>query len=280
MADQARKAAARQAEEAVAAAARDESAAMAASRAAMLATTRAEPGPSILKRKASDLVGGGDAHGAAAPAKRARMGVKFADQHGGQLTETQFFEVESLKTGTTKGYQSKKSHKEMMKRERELEKNDKLSKSRSSMQRTTDWTTPALLSLSVEVTENAHTPAVSAESEEQQRRLQHRLEVRYLDDSLIAQDPDDSAPDAAAVVAAGGDASLLAGQPGAGSAAVGVGVRVLMLSWESEGDALGKQLVGLQVRSPFSFSFSYSSLMSFPLSLSIALLLLFLRKPH
>ena len=201
MAEQARKAAAqKQAAEELAA---EHQAAALSSR---LLTV--EPGPSILKRKS-------DADGAPPPSKRARLDVKFADDAGKELCEVQFFEVDSFKR-STQGEKSKKTHKEMMKRERLLEKNDLLSKNRNSMQRTTDWTLPLALVLSLEIKENSHVEVHSSEKEEQEKRIVHKLEARYMDESLIPADPDDPAGNV-------GDDEV-------------VEVQVIALKWDTEGD--------------------------------------------
>ena len=201
MAEQARKAAAqKQAAEELAA---EHQAAALSSR---LLTV--EPGPSILKRKS-------DADGAPPPSKRARLDVKFADDAGKELCEVQFFEVDSFKR-STQGEKSKKTHKEMMKRERLLEKNDLLSKNRNSMQRTTDWTLPLALVLSLEIKENSHVEVHSCEKEEQEKRIVHKLEARYMDESLIPADPDDPAGNV-------GDDEV-------------VEVQVIALKWDTEGD--------------------------------------------
>lgn len=60
------------------------------------------------------------------------------------------------------------------------------------MQRTTEWRQPKPLSLSIDVLSNREAPVESLEKEAQSRRLGLVLEVRYLDDSLIPSDPDDS----------------------------------------------------------------------------------------
>lgn len=60
------------------------------------------------------------------------------------------------------------------------------------MQRTTEWRAPKPLVLSIDVLSNREAPVESSEKDAQTRRLGLVLEVRYLDDSLIPNDPDDS----------------------------------------------------------------------------------------
>lgn len=60
------------------------------------------------------------------------------------------------------------------------------------MQRTTEWRAPKPLVLSIDVLSNREAPVESTEKDAQTRRLGLVLEVRYLDDSLIPNDPDDS----------------------------------------------------------------------------------------
>ena len=60
------------------------------------------------------------------------------------------------------------------------------------MQRTTQWRAPKPLLLSIDVLSNREAPVESPEKDAQIRRLGLVLEVRYLDDSLIPNDPDDS----------------------------------------------------------------------------------------
>lgn len=232
MAEQARKVAAqKQAQELAASAARDAN----ISRPASNRGNDIDPGRSILKRMSDSTDG--------PSSKRAKLDVKFADDHGKDIAEVQYFEVEFLKRSWV-GEKSKKSHKEMMKRERMIEKNDLMTKNRSSMQRTTDWSTPAPLVLSLEITENSHNPITSPESEEQNKRIQHTLEARYVDESLIPLDPDevagmadDEAPD----------------------------TRVIYIEWETE-NVMNQPAVGSLQHVSYRLCF-YLSLFSFALTI-------------
>lgn len=58
-----------------------------------------------------------------------------ADDAGNELKEVFFFEVDKIKS-TVSGY---KSHKDLVKKERQLEKDIHLSKVHDAMQKSTEW---------------------------------------------------------------------------------------------------------------------------------------------
>jgi hypothetical protein len=67
--------------------------------------------------------------------KRDKLSVKWADENGGLLRDIQTIEVEKIKSSVA----NYKSHKDLVKRERQLEKDIHLTKTTEAMQRTTAW---------------------------------------------------------------------------------------------------------------------------------------------
>jgi len=137
-----------------------------------------EPGPSCLKRPHE---GGGGADSSSKRAKK--QGVQWADHVGGELRNTLLFEcdVDKFKKSTTEYHEKRKpTHKDLVKRERQLEKDAHMSQLRDSMQPTVPWSKPALLDLPSEIAENIASPVNSAEVEEQTSRLKRMLEARYV----------------------------------------------------------------------------------------------------
>jgi len=124
-------------------------------------------------------------------------GIRWADEHGLSLREVHTIEVEKIKN-TVASY---KSHRDLVRKERQLEKDTHLSKVHDAMQRTAAWRTPKPLNVSIEVLTNREGPVTSQEKDLQTRRLGLVLEVRYLDDSLIPSDPDDSLATATSLAA-------------------------------------------------------------------------------
>ena len=64
-----------------------------------------------------------------------KKSIRWADEMGETLREVQYIEVEKIKSSVA----SYKSHKDLVKRERQLEKETYLSKTVDTMQRTTNW---------------------------------------------------------------------------------------------------------------------------------------------
>eukprot|EP00596_Hydrurales_sp_CCMP1899_P005023 CAMPEP_0119055670 /NCGR_PEP_ID=MMETSP1177-20130426/75865_1 /TAXON_ID=2985 /ORGANISM="Ochromonas sp, Strain CCMP1899" /LENGTH=732 /DNA_ID=CAMNT_0007036267 /DNA_START=870 /DNA_END=3068 /DNA_ORIENTATION=+ len=123
--------------------------------------------------------------------KRAKMSVMWLDEHGGSLRDTMTFEVEKIKN-TLKDY---KSHRDLVRRERQLEKDLYCSRVKEVMHPAVEWKRPDPLLLSIDISDNLEAHITSAELEIQTKRLAHVLETRYVDDTLIPADPD-MAPDA------------------------------------------------------------------------------------
>lgn len=123
-----------------------------------------------------------------APVVKEKRSLKWADDSGGELREVRTFEVKNLKKSTA----SYKSHRDLVKKEKMLEKSSNISKIVEAMQPTTKWTTPKPRILSFEMQENACGPIESSDSEIQASRIAHILEARYMDDSLIPAEPDEA----------------------------------------------------------------------------------------
>ena len=126
--------------------------------------------------------------------KRAKLSVKWMDMDGGgSLKEELIFEVERIKK-TVNDY---KSHRDLVRKEKQLEKDLHLRKGNEeeAMLKTTEWHRPEPLKLSIDITDALNAPIVSKERETQMRRLSNTLETRYVDDTLIPNDPDEL-PDA------------------------------------------------------------------------------------
>lgn len=79
--------------------------------------------------------------------KRARMSVQWADENGGTLRDVMTFEVERIKN-TIKDY---KSHRDLVRKERQLEKDLHLSKSKEVMHPAVEWKKPETLILSIDI---------------------------------------------------------------------------------------------------------------------------------
>lgn len=69
--------------------------------------------------------------------KKEKKSIRWADDEGGSLREVQTIEVERIKS-TVANY---KSHKDLVKRERQFEKETHLSKTSEAMHATTAWRT-------------------------------------------------------------------------------------------------------------------------------------------
>ena len=126
--------------------------------------------------------------------KRAKLSVKWMDMDGGgSLKEELIFEVERIKK-TVNDY---KSHRDLVRKEKQLEKDLHLRKGNEeeAMLKTMDWHRPEPLKLSIDITDALNAPIISKERETQIRRLSNTLETRYVDDTLIPNDPDEL-PDA------------------------------------------------------------------------------------
>ena len=79
--------------------------------------------------------------------KRTRMTVQWADENGGILRDVMTFEVERIKN-TIKDY---KSHRDLVRKERQLEKDLHLSKSKEVMHPAVEWRKPENLILSIDI---------------------------------------------------------------------------------------------------------------------------------
>lgn len=97
-----------------------------------------------LKRK---LEGGGNPSDPSLPGKRAKMTVLWADENGGTLRDVMTFEVERIKN-TIKDY---KSHRDLVRKERQLEKDLHLSKTKEVMHPAIEWRRPDPLILSIDI---------------------------------------------------------------------------------------------------------------------------------
>ena len=151
---------------------------------AQLAKPEAPVGPqvgrSILKRRADGSE--------ASTAKRAKMDVRFADNHGQMLTQIEYFEVEGGFKRTVVGDREKRTLKEASRKERQMERDSRASSQRVMTEKTCEWAKPAKLILSTEVTENSHLPVESPENTVQIIRVSEKVSATTLD-SLILDNP-------------------------------------------------------------------------------------------
>jgi ribosomal protein L17 len=106
--------------------------------------------------------------------KKQKQTIKWADDEGGLLREIHTIEVEKIKS-TVANY---KSHKDLVKKEKQLEKETHLMKTTEAMQRTTDWRLPKVLNLSITITDNIGKPVGSIERDIQNKRIANVLEAR------------------------------------------------------------------------------------------------------
>jgi hypothetical protein len=97
-----------------------------------------------LKRKHE---GGGNPADPSVAGKRAKMTVLWADENGGTLRDVMTFEVERIKN-TIKDY---KSHRDLVRKERQLEKDLHLSKTKEAMHPAIEWRRPDPLILSIDI---------------------------------------------------------------------------------------------------------------------------------
>eukprot|EP01039_Chlorochromonas_danica_P001828 gene1828-1998_t len=118
-------------------------------------------------------------------AKRDKRTVQWADESGGLLREVHQIEVDRIKS-TVASY---KSHKDLVRKERQLEKETYLSKAEEAMRPAIPFTMPNAWQLPIGILDNIGV-ANSVDKQKQTRRIAHVLEIRYLDDSLIPDDPD------------------------------------------------------------------------------------------
>jgi hypothetical protein len=119
--------------------------------------------------------------------KRPKVKVQWADESGGSLRDVFTFEVENNFKRSTYDF----THRDLMKKEKLLEKETHLSHKLEAMQKTIDWKKPLGLLLPLEVQDNCQNPIDSVELEVQTNRLMHVLEARYQDELLIPLDPDE-----------------------------------------------------------------------------------------
>lgn len=83
----------------------------------------------------------------AASNKKTRLTVLWADENGGTLRDVMTFEVERIKN-TIKDY---KSHRDLVRKERQLEKDLHLNKTKEVMHPAVEWRRPDLLVLSIDI---------------------------------------------------------------------------------------------------------------------------------
>jgi hypothetical protein len=74
-----------------------------------------------------------------APKRENALSIQWADDKGGVLREVHTIEVEKIKSSTA----SYKSHRDLVKKERQLEKETHLSKAQDAMHKNTEWRTLA-----------------------------------------------------------------------------------------------------------------------------------------
>lgn len=122
------------------------------------------------------------------PTVKTKKPLKWADADGGILREVRLFEVKKLRAGATVNY---KTHRDMVRKERQLEQKTNTSKIVEAMQPTIVWYKPKKRVLSFEMQEYAAGPVDSPEAEIQARRIAVVLESRYMDDVSIPADPDE-----------------------------------------------------------------------------------------
>jgi tetrahydromethanopterin S-methyltransferase subunit F len=91
--------------------------------------------------------GSGTGTGDGTTAKKPKRAVQWADESGKTLREVMMFEVEKIKN-TVKDY---KSHRDLVKRERQLEKDLHQSKVKEAMHPAVEWRKPGLLILPIDV---------------------------------------------------------------------------------------------------------------------------------
>ena len=83
----------------------------------------------------------------ATSSKKTRLTVLWADENGGTLRDVMTFEVERIKN-TIKDY---KSHRDLVRKERQLEKDLHLNKTKEVMHPAVEWKRPDLLVLSIDI---------------------------------------------------------------------------------------------------------------------------------
>ena len=109
-----------------------------------------------------------------ASSKKEKLNIKWADEEGGLLREIYTIEVEKIKSSVA----TYKTHKDLVKKERQLEKETHLTKATEAMHRTTEWRVPKPLNLSIQITDNIGVPTASIERNIQAERISSVLEVR------------------------------------------------------------------------------------------------------
>ena len=112
--------------------------------------------PSCLKRKSADISTEGVSNGSGSGAqqegsngsnKRPKLSVQWADESGKTLREVMVFEVEKIKN-SVKDY---KSHRDLVRKERQLEKELHQSHIKEAMHPAVEWRKPDLLILPIDV---------------------------------------------------------------------------------------------------------------------------------
>jgi hypothetical protein len=111
--------------------------------------------PSCLKRKSADISAEGGSNGSGNGAqqegsngnKRPKLSVQWADESGKTLREVMVFEVEKIKN-SVKDY---KSHRDLVRKERQLEKELHQSHIKEAMHPAVEWRKPDLLILPIDV---------------------------------------------------------------------------------------------------------------------------------
>lgn len=116
-----------------------------------------------------------------------KMSVNWADETGGLLREVHLIEVDKIKSSVA----NYKSHKDLVKKERQLEKEIYETQETESMVKTSDWRAPKRLKLPIEIIDNIGVPSGSIDRDIQSKRHNEVAEAIHLDESLIPDDPDE-----------------------------------------------------------------------------------------
>jgi len=141
-----------------------------------------KPGKGGLKRAYAEVSGASNDEQAARKL-RVKRGIRWADRDGGsQLANYKYIEANETESRHGK-------YKDMQAKEKQMEKASRNLKKQDSMQKTCEWTTPAKLTLSVEVEEASHGPVDSKEKVTIDAYTSITSDAAYPDVTLIPVDP-------------------------------------------------------------------------------------------